>query len=59
MTAKELVARWLGSEHGETPEREAKARARAKAVNIPWSEVEKEAEKYRAEHPQESTPESA
>ncbi len=51
MTAKELVQRWLGSEHGETPEREAKARGRAKAVNIPWSDVEKEVETYRTEHP--------
>ncbi len=29
MTADELVKRWLGSKHGETPEREAKAKGLA------------------------------
>lgn len=57
MTAQELVKRWLGSEHGETPEREAKAKGRAKACNIAWSDVLIEAEKYRAAHPPEDTPE--
>lgn len=54
MTAKALVERWLGSEKGETPQREAKAKAAAMRSNIPWAAVLAAVETYRATHPESS-----
>jgi len=55
MTAKDIAERWLGSVHGNTPAREAKAKAKAaqnKPVPIPWADVLKECDIYRTAHPE-------
>ena len=46
--AEDIARRWIFSEKGQTPAREAKAKATAKRMNVAWADVLAAAEALKA-----------
>lgn len=46
--AEDIARRWLESDKGMTPQREAKARAAARRMKVDWADVERAVEQIKA-----------